>query len=906
MIRNLVLLISLLFALSQNGFGQDVWLQNYFAPTGGCELSSTQAVNVLINNNSGVFIPGNSISVNFTVDGAGLTTELLSVGLAPGASWNFTFTGTADLSACGSHAMKTWVAYGPDAIKTNDTLQWLVQNDCTVIPGSVGIDATVCEGVNSGTLNLSGWTYGTIAKWESSTNGGVSWSPIANTTTSENYLNLITTTNYRVVIDGGFCVDDTSTIATISVDPTPIGGSLASTTHCVSNVNGTLNLVGESGTINFWEYSDNAGVSWSNIPNTTNSEPYSGFVSDRWYRVQIEGNTCPDVYSSVAIIAVDQLSVGGTTQFDQTICENTSTTVDLVGETGTILDWESSDDLATWNPMSLTTNTISTPVLTSTTYYRSLVKNGVCPNDTSSIVTVTVENQSVGGTLGLDQNLCETNPNGTLNLSGYSGPITNWEFSTDDGATWNSIANATATENFAGLTDTTWYRVFFDGMACSDAYSDTAIVNVDGISVGGTVTSDQVLCSPASTTVDLTGYTGTIIDWESSSDLVAWTSVGTNTVSYSTPVLSADIYYRVRVQNGSCQEDTANYVSLILEQPTVGGTITGSTDLCASVASGALNLVGAVGNIDHWEYTMDNGATWISVPNTTTTYNYSLLTDTTWFRVFINGVSCADSYSDTAIVNVIPEPTTGVLSANAIICEGESVNLSLTGYDASTINWEWSQDFVTWNPLVSGVDVYSVTPGVSTFYRVVMTKGICGPVISNQVNIVVNPAPVVSAGADLSLILGDSVTLSGFGGVFGYWSPSLGLSNPNSANPFAFPTETTTYTYTVISGLGCQASDSMVVTVNLPNGVDIKNVITANGDGYNDVWFIEDVEKYPLTEVHVFSIYGEEVYSSMDYQNDWDGSYKDELLPNGTYYYLVKLQGENELRKGTLTILGNE
>ena len=39
----------------------------------------------------------------------------------------------------------------------------------------------------------------------------------------------------------------------------------------------------------------------------------------------------------------------------------------------------------------------------------------------------------------------------------------------------------------------------------------------------------------------------------------------------------------------------------------------------------------------------------------------------------------------------------------------------------------------------------------------------------------------------------------------------------------------------------------------------------------------------------VFSQWGEKVYSSDDYKNDWDGTWKSKNLPDGTYYYIFQL-----------------
>jgi len=80
------------------------------------------------------------------------------------------------------------------------------------VPGST-LPATlaVCT-VGSNTLTLSG-SVGSIVRWESSTNNGASWTPIANTTTTLNANVVAATTLYRVVVQSGVCPADTSSIA---------------------------------------------------------------------------------------------------------------------------------------------------------------------------------------------------------------------------------------------------------------------------------------------------------------------------------------------------------------------------------------------------------------------------------------------------------------------------------------------------------------------------------------------------------------------------------------------------------------------------------------------------------------------------------------------------------------------
>jgi gliding motility-associated-like protein len=74
------------------------------------------------------------------------------------------------------------------------------------------------------------------------------------------------------------------------------------------------------------------------------------------------------------------------------------------------------------------------------------------------------------------------------------------------------------------------------------------------------------------------------------------------------------------------------------------------------------------------------------------------------------------------------------------------------------------------------------------------------------------------------------------------------------------------------------------------NDVVVHDVITPNGDGINDVWTIEGLQKYPGNSVQVFDKVGNQVYQKSNYDNSWGGQASNgDQLPDGTYYYLVQL-----------------
>jgi gliding motility-associated-like protein len=92
--------------------------------------------------------------------------------------------------------------------------------------------------------------------------------------------------------------------------------------------------------------------------------------------------------------------------------------------------------------------------------------------------------------------------------------------------------------------------------------------------------------------------------------------------------------------------------------------------------------------------------------------------------------------------------------------------------------------------------------------------------------------------------------------------------------------------------------DTAVVYITVmperPN-IFIPNGFSPNGDPYNEYWEIVDISKYPKNEVIIFNRWGNKVYEAKPYQNEWQGvNYKGEDLPDGTYYYVLKLNDDND------------
>ena len=109
------------------------------------------------------------------------------------------------------------------------------------------------------------------------------------------------------------------------------------------------------------------------------------------------------------------------------------------------------------------------------------------------------------------------------------------------------------------------------------------------------------------------------------------------------------------------------------------------------------------------------------------------------------------------------------------------------------------------------------------------------------------------------------------------------------------------FVYEVCDEVGLCASATVIVDT-FDGGITAPEGFSPNGDDINDLLVFKGlVENYPKSQLYVFTRSGQLVYQNqVGYMNDWDGTTIKstmtnlELVPTGTYYYVLKL-GVHEL-----------
>ena len=98
------------------------------------------------------------------------------------------------------------------------------------------------------------------------------------------------------------------------------------------------------------------------------------------------------------------------------------------------------------------------------------------------------------------------------------------------------------------------------------------------------------------------------------------------------------------------------------------------------------------------------------------------------------------------------------------------------------------------------------------------------------------------------------------------------------------------FLYRICNTVGCDTA-WVKIDVSCGDSVQVFRGFSPNGDKINDVLVIRGIENYHDNEVLIFNRWGNQVFTRKGYRNEegWDGNWNEKFVPDGTYFYFIKL-----------------
>jgi len=602
----------------------------------------------------------------------------------------------------------------------------------SVCGGSGAISVTV----NNATTATTGPNSGTLQyQWQQDLSG--TWTDISGATSASYAItgasqNGVYRCIVREVISGTDYYDvyySNSTSVTVVAAPTISASTLS---LCVGG-SGTLTGTTTNHTGETWITSDATVATVTSTGVGTAS--VTGVAAGTATITYTDGNGCT-ITSSVTIESTPSAALSDATP---SICASTSTyALDLTSVAGAPdsyrIDYASLTDISA-TAFTGTSLTIAAPTSTAGTYTGNLyLKNSTTTCESAAIpFTITIDAIPSATLAVSDATIC-TGSSATITVtsseSGYSYQLRD---DSDDSNVGSAVTGTGGDITFSvSPTATTSYNVYVTNGNCAVELTDKSTVTIDAASVGGTLyengtsnTSVTVTAGSNTTVIALSGHTGSVIQWESSSDntFSSPTVIANTATTYSSSNVNTTTYYRALIQNGSC---ISTYSSTFTVSTNAIPTFTLSSNSEAQCPGSVGSLTISTKSTGADQYRIDWDATAESVgfsdvsltaipgtnilplaANTTAgTYNANVYVK--------NSTSGLESSAQAITFTVNAIPSVVVTSSSNVTCFGSangSINITTSGTGPLSYSWSNGSSVVSTNEDLSGLtpDSYTVT-----------------------------------------------------------------------------------------------------------------------------------------------------------------------------------------------------
>lgn len=248
-------------------------------------------------------------------------------------------------------------------------------------------------------------------------------------------------------------------------------------------------------------------------------------------------------------------------------------------------------------------------------------------------------------------------------------------------------------------------------------------------------------------------------------------------------------------------------------------------------------------------------------------------------------------------------------------------NGSISGFTQDVQDKQWSA-FI--NPLAPGLINVSISADAATDF---LNNGNLGSNVFSIEYIEVNHPPVaqnqvfsISEDSELGTIIGTVIALDQDNDNMSFSIVSGNVNDAFSIDPTNGELSLTStgilnfdiipeYQLTIQIEDDGNVPESTQCTVTI-NVIDVENPFEANNiftpnDDRNKYWLIQNVQDYNDFELVIRTATGQIVYKTRNYQNDWNGTYNNQILPTGTYYFTLINSINGKSYSGFINLIRN-
>lgn len=247
-------------------------------------------------------------------------------------------------------------------------------------------------------------------------------------------------------------------------------------------------------------------------------------------------------------------------------------------------------------------------------------------------------------------------------------------------------------------------------------------------------------------------------------------------------------------------------------------------------------------------------------------------------------------------------PSVSILGPDSV-CQGSTFTLTGTG---SGVSYTWSPaSAVSSSNTASTTSTGSVSP-MSYSLAVTDANGCSNTTTAN----IYIQAPPDTYNWDTTVIVGQIIPLSGYAGInFNYtWTPTTDLNCTSCYSPISSSTVDITYSLTVEDGLGCfRITNTFSIHVDPRATADVPTAFTPNGDGTNDVIYVDGWGIKKLNYFRIYNRWGQLLFETNDIKVGWDGTFNGVPQNMETYVYQVSvdtfIEKEALLKTGSFKLI---